>query len=139
MFSEEKATLRLLLENNFNDIRYTKQQQWHVLYLTLVAIAGITSIAWGIKSSSDHPFFIESLIKVDWAIGIIGCIFIISYAFDWARYREEKIKLRLSLRIHSEKMRIFDIVLFVILFCLIILVSLYLTTNVMNIALNSLE
>ncbi len=121
MLSEEKATLRLILENKLNDIRYTKQQQWHVLYLTLIAIAGITSLFLGIEL---NLCFRISLLIVNILVGIIGGGFIIRYACDLATYRDEKIKLIQSLRHYSEKKRRGDIFGFTIGFCLIILISL---------------
>jgi hypothetical protein len=77
---------RLELENNFNDIRYTKQQQWHLIYLTLIAIAGITSLALTI----DKPSLSLLLIIFEIFIGIIGGGFIIFYASSLKKYRDKK-------------------------------------------------
>lgn len=122
MSDDEKTNLRLLLENKFNDIRYSKQQQWHLLYLTLVAIAGVTSLAFNIAPSS-YCFGIFLLIG-DVLIAIMGCGFIIYYAYWLNIYRNEKRDFLQKLLNHSEHKRVSDIVIFTISFCIIIVFSL---------------
>jgi hypothetical protein len=117
---DDKLSLRLLLENKFNDIRYTKQQQWHLLYLTLVAIAGITNIAFIITIPPCHGFAILLLIG-DVLVGIMGCGFIIYYAYWLQIYRDEKSDFIQKLLNHSDKKSIGDTVFFTINFCVVIL------------------
>ncbi len=123
MTDDDNSSLRLLLENKFNDIRYTKQQQWHLLYLTLIAIAGITSLALSVELPPCHRFIIFLLIG-DILVGIIGCGFIIYYAYYLDIYREEKRDFIQKLHNDSDKKSIGDIVIFTISFCAIILFSL---------------
>jgi hypothetical protein len=122
MQDDEKTSLRLLLENKFNDIRYSKQQQWHLLYLTLIAIAGITSLALGITPISYCIGIF--LIIFDALIAVTGCGFIIYYAYWLNIYRKEKRDYLLKLLNHSDQKRISDIVIFTISFCIIIAFSL---------------
>lgn len=123
MSNDDKSSLRLLLENKFNDIRYTKQQQWHLLYLTLIAIAGITSLVFSIELPPCHGFRIFLLIG-DVLVGIMGCGFIIYYAHWLKIYRNEKRDFIQKLLNHSDKNGMGDIVIFTISFCAIILFSL---------------
>lgn len=123
MSDDDKVNLRLLLENKLNDIRYTKQQQWHLIYLTLIAIAGITSLAFSVELPTCHRFRIFLLIG-DVLVGILGCVFIIYYAYSLKIYRDEKIDFIQKLLNRSEKKSIGDIVIFTISFCTIILFSL---------------
>jgi hypothetical protein len=122
MSDDKKINLRLLLENKFNDIRYTKQQQWHLLYLTLIAIAGITSLAISIKPALC--FFGVFLVAFDAMIGIMGCGFIIYYAYWLNIYRNQKSSYLQQLHTSSDKKRIKDDVIFTVSFCIVILLSL---------------
>ncbi len=122
MLDDKKRNLRILLENKFNDIRYTKQQQWHLLYLTLVAIAGITSLALSIKPSLR--FLGVFLIAFDVMLGIMGCGFIIYYAYWLNIYRSEKSHYLQQLRKSPAQRKIHDNVIFTVSFCMVILLSL---------------
>lgn len=68
-----EQNIRSLLENTFNDIRYTKQQQWNVLYLTLSAIIVIIYLS----TIEFHPSscFVVLLLIGDIVIGIMGIFF----------------------------------------------------------------
>lgn len=133
MSDDDKSSLRLLLENNLNDIRYTKRQQWHLLYLTIIAISGITSLAFSIKLPPCHWFKIYLLLECI-GIGIAGCFFIIRYAIDLENYRKYKRNLmkRLIMLNPSDKKSAGDssrkgrlqTIIFTVIFCLIILSSL---------------
>jgi hypothetical protein len=122
MLDDKKTNLRLLLDNKFNDIRYTKRQQWYLLYLTLVAIAGITSLALSIKPALC--FFGVFLIAFDAMIGIMGCGFILYYAYWLNIYRSQKSSYLRQLRTSLDKRRIHDNVIFTVSFCIVILLSL---------------
>jgi hypothetical protein len=120
----KEATLRLLLENKFNDIRYTKQQQWHLLYLTLIAIAGITSLAFKVRPLQSC--FRIFLLLGDVGIAIMGCVFIICYACRLDSYRKEKREYLQKLN-HPEQNKINGIEdsnVFTISFCIVIVFSL---------------
>ena len=122
MSKKNKETLRLQLENKYNDIRYTKQQQWHLIYLTLIAIAGITSLALTIDEPSLS--FLQFLIIFEIFIGIMGGGFIISYASSMKKYRDEKDDLLKDLCNCSGQTKNCDNVIFTVCFCLVIALSL---------------
>ena len=122
MVAEEKENLRLLLNNKLNDIRYTKQQQWHLLYLTLIAIGGITSLAIGIKPVLCY--FGLFLIGFDIIVGVLGGGFIIYYAHWLHNYRNEKSYYLEQLGIQPDRQKIGDNVIFTVSFCVIIILTL---------------
>jgi hypothetical protein len=118
MSDNDKETTRLLLENKLHDIRYTKQQQWHILYLTIIAIAGITALALKIESRCLSIF----LIVADCLIALIGLFFTIYYAWWLGIYRVTKMDLLSSLgHTDSEKRNGSAIITF--FFCAIIVLS----------------
>lgn len=88
MSDKRDHAIRLLLENAFNDIRYTKQQQWRVLYLTLSAIVVITYLATN-KYCPFEYFWIVLLVG-DLFIGILGIVFLFKYMEDLKKYRNHK-------------------------------------------------
>ena len=125
MPNDDKTKLNLLLlENTFNDIRYTKQQQWYLLYLTIIAIAGITSLAFTIKLSHPCHCFKCFLILCDILISLIGGSFIVRYAFSLEKYRKEKKKLVKELGSSLDDKGMIDTFVFTLYFCLIISFSL---------------
>ncbi len=136
MSGEDKVTRRLLLENTFNDIRYTKQQQWHVLYLTLSAIIVITTLALNIEPAPSACFAIW-LLFVDIAIGIMGICFLYRYKKDLEKYRNEKEKHMKNLNIQKDK-RTGDICCFTVCFSVVIFfilsVSIWALVNYFNCA-----
>ncbi|MBW2631268.1 MAG: hypothetical protein JRC90_05820 [Deltaproteobacteria bacterium] len=125
MPNDDKTSLNLLLlENTFNDIRYTKQQQWYLLYLAIIAITGITSLAFAIKFSHFCHCFKYFLILCDILISLMGGGFIIRYAFSLEKYRKEKKRLVKELgSVLDDKGKI-DTITFTLCFCLIIFLSL---------------
>ncbi len=116
----DDTTIRLLLENKLHDIRYTKQQQWHALYLTVIAISGITALALNISESPCLAFF---LIIVDCIIAGFGLFFIIYYAWWLGIYRDTKVDLLSSLG-HTDSERRNGSGVFTFFFCAIIVLSL---------------
>lgn len=122
MSDEAKSNIRLLLENKFNDIRYTKQQQWHLLYLTLIAIGGVTSLALATKPSLCY--FGIFLITFEVIIGVLGCGFIIYYAYWLNIYRNEKSYYQEQVGIRPDQKKIRDNVIFTVSFCLVIILTL---------------
>ena len=121
MPDEDKANLRLLLENKFTDIRYTKQQQWHLLYLTLIAIAGITSMA--LSTKPPLCYFGLFLIAFEIIIGLLGCGFIIYYAYWLNIYRAEKSYYQDQVGLRPDQKRIGDNVIFTVSFCVVIILT----------------
>lgn len=122
MTDEEKANLKLLLNNKLNDIRYTKQQQWHLLYLTLIAIGGITSLALSTKPLLCYfGFFLIAFVII---IGVLGSFFIIYYAVWLSTYRDEKNYYQQQLGINSNQKNIRDNVVFTVSFCFVIVFTL---------------
>ena len=89
--SNEGEEFRLLYQTSIDDIRYSKQQQWNVIYLTLIAVGGIIAFCIRLrmeqKLSQDlHYFFVG----VSIAIALLGASFIVRYQRDIERYRYTK-------------------------------------------------
>ena len=124
MPNKDKTSLNLLLlENTFNDIRYAKRQQWYLLYLTIIAIAGITSLAFAIEVPDFCHAFKRILILCDILISLMGSFFIVRYAFSLEQYRKEKKKRKKELGSDSDDTDPIDTIIFPSFFCIIIFLS----------------
>ncbi|MEJ2193021.1 MAG: hypothetical protein P8Y39_11905 [Nitrospirota bacterium] len=78
--------VRLLFETHIADIRYTKQQQWKTIYLTLIALAAIVSL-----SAFDLPYILRIyLTAVSPFVGALGICYIYNYHKDLSKYRAIK-------------------------------------------------
>lgn len=86
---EENA--RFLLDNKLQDIRYSKNQQWYVLYLTFVAIAVITNIALidNLSLNNYDSFKIFQIIAV-YGAALWGYLYFDNYGKKLYSYRQEK-------------------------------------------------
>jgi len=49
--SNKDEELRLLYQVSIDDIRFSKQQQWNTIYLTLIAIGAILALFLGLESN----------------------------------------------------------------------------------------
>jgi hypothetical protein len=80
--------IRVLFETYIADIRYTKQQQWNTIYLTLIALAAIASLV--IAFPRLPCLFRISLTAACPFIGALGICYIWNYHKDLSRYRTIK-------------------------------------------------
>ena len=80
------------LEETFSDIRYSKQQQWNVLYLTISAIAGIITLILNISISKClYKYIFDTVIILAIiSVCISGIAFIDQYRKDIKNYRKTK-------------------------------------------------
>jgi hypothetical protein len=89
--SKENEELRLLFKTHIEDIRNCKKQQWYMLYLILIGIGGLISVA--IQLDDGCVGLKWTLIVCSWVVVIIGSRFIYRYHTDIERYREIKVKI----------------------------------------------
>jgi hypothetical protein len=140
--SKKDEELRLLYKISIDDIRYSKQQQWNTIYLTLLAIAATISLFLVLKNglfiSDSLKIF---LISICIFIALVGIIFIAIYQSSMAKYRCKKNKLernfsdeikKLDYDCHFLKYYKKDFI-FVLLFWLLIILSLILAIWIFNI------
>ena len=138
--SNKGEELRLLYQDIIDNIRYSKQQQWNTVYLTLVAIGAILALVLGLYSK---PFLYECLLLwlsiICYIIAGLGIYFIVNYQIDIAKYRYQKEEIIKTFSLKAQaiaqgpklkeyfKWEFFgkDVV-FVFLFCLLIFVAWYL-------------
>jgi len=86
--SKDRETLRLLYGVSINDIRFSKRQQWYVMYLTVIAIAGILSLS--LKLLCDHTILGILLFLSGIIIPFLGWLTI----EDYGKFIEEKYRPR---------------------------------------------
>lgn len=79
---------RVLFQTYIDDIRFSKRQQWYVMYLTLLAIAGILSLS--LKVLCDHTVLGCLLTLLGLVIPVLGLYMIRQYNYDIERYRNRK-------------------------------------------------
>jgi hypothetical protein len=133
--TKKNEDLRLFYQIVIDDIRYSKQQQWNTIYLTLLAIAATISLFLGIETK---PGFSQSLkwflIIVCIFIALMGIIFIGIYQGSMAKYRCKKANILKKL---SEEIKDLDCdcqfckyyrkdLIFILLFWVLIIASLFL-------------
>jgi hypothetical protein len=101
----ENEELRLLFQINIEELRYCKMQQWHTLYVTLLAIGGLISLVLALKS----PTFglKEFLIIICWSVSVIGIVFVFVYYYSIKDFRSTKLKI--INKFSSETKKISDI------------------------------
>lgn len=91
MAKYDDEDLRLFYQIVIDDIRYSKQQQWHSIYLTLLAIVATVSLFLRIQ---PNPSFSQTLrgllIVVCIGVSLLGIIFIGIYHSSIAKYRCKK-------------------------------------------------
>lgn len=87
----DKTELLTMYQIAIDDIRDSKQQQWRVIHLTLLAIAAIAAVANSLKC----PIILHIVVS---AISALGILFIWVYAGSLQRFRNKK---RLYLRLLS--------------------------------------
>jgi hypothetical protein len=79
--------IRVLFETYIADIRYTKQQQWNTVYLTLVALAAVVTL----NVAFSFPCSIRNFLAiVSSFIGALGILYICNYHRDLTKYRTMK-------------------------------------------------
>lgn len=90
--SKEDEELRLLFQINIEDLRYCKKQQWYTLYITLLAIGGLITLAVALKpfSACLKEFL---LIICSWIVSFIGIAFMIVYYSSIKTFRDLKLKI----------------------------------------------
>lgn len=103
--SNEDEEFRLLFQVFIDDIRYSKEQQWKIIYLTLVAIGAILALSLGLNSKQilseqflpDFLFgnYITISLRAFLAgicgfISFLGIMYIWIYHGDIDRYRCKK-------------------------------------------------
>ena len=86
--SKEHEEIRALYQIYIDEIRYTKQQQWNTVYLTLFAIAGILALSLGLQILSQSLTIF--LIAICIVIAVFGIFLIGHYQWSLARYRYKK-------------------------------------------------
>jgi hypothetical protein len=87
-----KENIKLLFQTYVDDIRYSKQQQWNIIYLTLIAISGIIALALSFDDSNStqllsNYFFRYSLMVFCGFISLLGIFYIGIYQWSMAQYR----------------------------------------------------
>lgn len=85
MNQSEREQIRL--KELFNDLRYSKQQQWNTVYLTVVLIGGIISFIT--TKAKDY----ELGIRLGWVavvVAVAAVILLINCACDICKYRKDK-------------------------------------------------
>lgn len=89
--SKEEEEYRMFFQILIDDIRYSKQQQWNTIYLTLIAIGAILGVFLAIQEKanclSQSPSFRYFLIGVCVVISSSGILYIKKYYGDIGRYR----------------------------------------------------
>jgi hypothetical protein len=87
--SKEEEECRMYFQILMDDIRYSKQQQWNTIYLTLIAIGAILGVFLTVESKGycfAQPLPILKISLRSFLIGI--CIFILGLgiAYIWRYY-----------------------------------------------------
>ena len=82
--SKEYQELRLRFQTYIDDIRYSKQQQWNILYLTLLAVAGVISLK---LTQASSPWLLTVFILV---ISGLGIYFVGAFHWSMTCYRSKK-------------------------------------------------
>jgi len=123
--SNEDENMRLLYQVYIDDIRFSKQQQWNTLYLTLLAISGIIALSiylpykLGLTETTELQHIKRFLTLICLLVSSLGILFLTNYYFDIKRYRNKLKVLSGKLKVPiKEKKR--DARLFLILFSLVI-------------------
>lgn len=72
--------LRLFLQIYIADLKFYKKQQWHILYLSIIAFAAIINIIKGFKNEINaNPKLLVSLFVITFFIFMISLYHIYSY------------------------------------------------------------
>lgn len=83
--------VRLKFSTYIDDIRYQKGQQWKIIYLTLLALGGIISLAIAMKDIlSDSSNFTYLLYVITFFITLLGLFYIVHYHKAMIRSRKGK-------------------------------------------------
>jgi hypothetical protein len=77
-----------------DDIRYTKQQQWNTIYLTLIALAGIITLWFASEQTLYQNFLKWFLIITSFVITLLGIFYIRRYHHDLTKYRYRKNEIK---------------------------------------------
>jgi hypothetical protein len=86
---KEAQELRLLFTSCTEALEFSKKQQWHTLYITLVALGGLLTVAERYDLCPREYHFVWWC----WTICVIGLIFMFTYLYSIMKSRGQKLKI----------------------------------------------